>query len=268
MSHPNPSSNPTPSIPSLELFSLHGQNALITGGSRGIGAAIAIALAEAGAFICLAQRDPSNDSTINTIRSKGLKAESVSCDLANTENAKAVFQKALDVMGGQIHILVNCGGLLKRGASVDVCEADWDYLMDVNLKSLFLICQSAGRHMIPLQRGKIINIASLNSFIGGDQVAPYTASKGGVAQLTKALSNEWAKHNIQVNALAPGFIATDMNSDLRSSAEIFDQRANRTPAKRWGAPADFAGPAVFLASRASQYVCGEVLVVDGGVLCS
>ncbi|KAK7417871.1 hypothetical protein QQX98_004346 [Neonectria punicea] len=170
---------PTPNVPALDLFSLKGKNALVTGGSRGIGAAMAHALSDAGASLCLAQRDVSNTATADAIRAKGTRVEIVSCDLTSMGDVKGVFQKALDVL-------------------------------DVNLQALFFICQSAGQHMIPRKTGKIVNVASINSFIGGEIITSYSASKGAVAQLTKALSNEWAKHNIQVNAIAPGSIATDM----------------------------------------------------------
>ncbi|KAM5350765.1 hypothetical protein ACJ41O_007270 [Fusarium nematophilum] len=201
---------PTPDVPSPALFSVKGKNALITGGSRGIGRAMAVALAEAGASICIAQRDLANTETADIIRSNGGQVQTVQCDLSNMTDAKGVFQRALDLMDGRIDILINCGGLLKRKETILVTEEDWDSVVDVNLKALFLICQEAGMHMIPRRQGKIVNVASLNSFIGGEIVASYAASKGAVSQLTKALSNEWAKYNIQVNAIAPGSIATDM----------------------------------------------------------
>ncbi|KAF7556198.1 hypothetical protein G7Z17_g1625 [Cylindrodendrum hubeiense] len=257
---------PTPDVHALELFSLKGKNALITGGSRGIGAAMAHALADAGASICIAQRDVSNTTVADAIRAKGGKAEIIQCDLTKMDEVKAVFQKALDVLDDRIDILINCGGLLKRKETILVTEEDWDSVIDVNLKALFFICQAAGRHMVPRKSGKIINVSSLNAFIGGEIVASYASSKGAVSQLTKALSNEWAKYNIQVNAIAPGSIATDINTDLRSDPQQYAARIARCPAGRWGAPADFAGPALFLSSNASQYVTGEVLVVDGGHL--
>ncbi|KAL6366026.1 hypothetical protein LRP88_00119 [Fusarium phalaenopsidis] len=255
----------TPQIPALDLFSLSGKNAFVTGGSRGIGAAIAIALADVGASVCIAQRDTTNTDTADAIRDRGARAEIVSCDLGDMDAVKGVFQQALDAMEGRIDILVNCGGILKRKEVLSVSEEEWD-VMDVNLKALFFLCQAAGRHMVPRRSGKIVNIASINSFIGGENYAPYSSSKGGVSQLTKALSNEWAKHNVQVNAIAPGYVATDMNTALRPNAEITAAAITGCPAGRWGTPADYAGPAVFLCSDAAQYVTGEVLVVDGGLL--
>ncbi|KPM41820.1 hypothetical protein AK830_g4710 [Neonectria ditissima] len=243
---------PTPDVPALDLFSLKGKNALITGGSRGIGAAMAHALADAGASICIAQRDVSNTTVADAIRAKGTKVEIVHCDLTNMEDAKGVFQKALDVLDDRIDILVNCGGLLKRKEALLIDEEEWDSVLGVNLKALFFVCQAAGRHMIPRRTGKIVNVASIYSFIAGGIVASYVASKGGVSQLTKALSNEWAKYNIQVNAIAPGSIATEMNEKLREDTEQYESRIARCPAGRWGTPADFAGPTVFLCSNASH----------------
>ncbi|KAF2191623.1 NAD(P)-binding protein, partial [Zopfia rhizophila CBS 207.26] len=221
---------------------------------------------EAGALICIAQRDMRNTSTADRIRAKGAKAEIVQCDLRDMEDAKGVFQKALDNMDGRIDITVNCGGLLMRKGSVDISQEEWDSVVDISLKALFFICQAAGRHMIPLRQGKIVNIASLNSFIGGEMVASNCASKGGVSRLTEALSNEWAKYKILVNAIAPGSVATDINTDLRADTKQYAARLASCLAAGWGAPADVAGPAVFLCSAASQYVTGEVLVVDGGHL--
>jgi len=251
------------------LFSLAGKNVLITGASRGIGAACAIALAEAGASICLVQRPPSEDvepnvKTLNAILALGVTAKTVYCDLDDMDAVKHVFQTALDVMGGQIHILVNCAGIQRRWPSVDFPESDWDKVLDVNLKAVWLLCQAAGRHMIPLRRGKIINFCSLLTFQGGLTVPAYAAAKGALGQVTKALSNEWSQHNIQVNGICPGYIATDMNEKLLNDPVRLRQISERIPAGRWGEPKDFAGPVVFLASDASQYVCGELLVVDGG----
>ncbi|SPO07629.1 related to 2-deoxy-D-gluconate 3-dehydrogenase [Cephalotrichum gorgonifer] len=258
----------SPDVSSMDLFSLQGKNVLITGGSRGIGAAMAVALAQAGASICLAQRDVSNTATADQVRKLGRRVVVLPCDLRDMQQSKLIFDRALEAMDGRIDVLVNCGGLLQRKDSVDVMEEDWDNILDVNLKALFFICQAAGRHMIPRRQGKILNVASLNSFIGGNRVVSYAASKGAVTQVTKALSNEWAKHNIQVNAIAPGSIATDINTDLRSDPQQYAARVARCPAGRWGAPADFAGPAVFLCSAASQYITGEVLVIDGGQMAS
>lgn len=260
---------PTPSMPSPSLFDLAGRHVLITGASRGIGAACAIALAQAGAALCLVLREPQGDAppnldTVNVIRELGATAEVVHCDLNNLDAVKGVFQRALDVMGGRIDILVNCAGIQRRSPSLDFLETDWDDVLDVNLKSVWLLSQAAGRHMVPRRQGKIINFCSLLTFQGGVTVPAYAAAKGALGQLTKALSNEWSQYNVQVNGICPGYIATDMNEKLLTDPVRLRQITERIPAARWGDPLDFAGPIIFLASRASQYVCGELLVVDGG----
>jgi len=258
--------DPSPNVLSPQLFSLAGQNVLITGATRGIGAACALALAQAGASICLVQRESQiqNLETFNFIKALGSKVEIVHCDLGDLDAVKGVFKKALDVMGGQIHCLVNCAGIQRRSPAVDFSESDWDDVLNVNLKSVWLLSQAAGQHMVPLRRGKIINFGSLLTFQGGLTVPAYAAAKGAMGQLTKALSNEWSAHNVQVNAICPGYIATDMNEKLLADPVRLRQISERIPAGRWGTPSDFAGPVVFLASSASQYVCGELLVVDGG----
>lgn len=258
------STAPTPAVPVPQLFSLAGQAAVITGGTRGIGAACAIALAEAGADVCLVQRDESNTATRDTIRALGRRAEIAVCDLADLAAVRTVFDRALELMGGQVHIMVNCGGIQRRAPAVDFPESDWDEVINVNLKAVWLLSQAAGRHMVAKGRGKIINFGSLLSFQGGITVPAYAAAKGGLSQLTKALSNEWSKSNVQVNAICPGYIATDMNEKLLADPTRLRQISERIPAGRWGDPKDFAGPTVFLASAASSYVSGELLVVDGG----
>ncbi|TRM70586.1 hypothetical protein BD626DRAFT_544857 [Schizophyllum amplum] len=261
--------DPTPALKALDLFSLAGKKALVTGGTRGIGAAMAIALAEAGADICLVMREPAPGtqptmSTPDAIRALGRRVEIVHCDLADLTAVKGIFEKALAAMGGEIDILINCAGIQRRAPAVDFSEQDWDDVINVNLKSVWLLAQQAGRHMVPRRRGKIINICSLVTFQGGLTVPAYAAAKGGLGNLTKALSNEWAAHNIQVNGICPGYIATDMNEKLLKDPVRLRQISERIPAGRWGDPKDFAGPVVFLASDACQYVSGELLLVDGG----
>ncbi|KAI0367389.1 NAD(P)-binding protein [Pilatotrama ljubarskyi] len=261
--------DPTPAVPAPQLFSLAGHNVLITGATRGIGAACAVALAEAGANICLVRRPSAgatqtNDDTINAIAALGCTVKTVECDLADLDAVKGLFQRALDAMGGEIHVLVNCAGIQRRSPAVQFPESDWDDVLNVNLKSVWLLSQSAGQHMVPRRRGKIINFCSLLTFQGGFTVPAYAAAKGALGQLTKALSNEWSKDNVQVNGICPGYIATDMNEKLLKDPVRLRQISERIPAGRWGEPRDFAGPVVFLASAASQYVCGELLVVDGG----
>ncbi|KAL4244435.1 short-chain dehydrogenases/reductases (SDR) family protein [Abortiporus biennis] len=249
----------------MDLFNLKGKVALVTGTTRGIGAAAAIGLAEAGASLCLVQRPGStNLDTFNKIKALGNTVHVVDCDLSDMDAVKTLFDRALEAMGGEIHILVNCAGIQRRAPAVDFPEQDWDDVISVNLKSCWLLSQSAGRHMVPLKRGKIINFCSLLTFQGGFTVPAYASSKGALGQLTKALSNEWSAENVQVNGIVPGYINTDMNANLLSNPTRLRQISERIPAGRWGEPDDFKGPVVFLASKASDYVCGELVVVDGG----
>ncbi|KAG8748552.1 hypothetical protein FRC10_003686 [Ceratobasidium sp. 414] len=241
----------TPAVGVSQLFSLAGQTAVVTGGTR-------------GADVCIVQRDESNTATRDAARALGRRAEIVVCDLADLPAVKTVFDRAVELMGGQVHIMVNCGGIQRRAPAVEFPEDYWDEVISVNLKAVWLLSQAAGRHMVAKGRGKIINFGSLMCFQGGITVPAYAAAKGGISQLTKALSNEWSKHNVQVNAICPGYIATDMNEKLLADPARLRQISERIPAGRWGEPVDFAGPTVFLASAASQYVSGELLVVDGG----
>ncbi|KAF7763578.1 hypothetical protein Agabi119p4_8115 [Agaricus bisporus var. burnettii] len=258
----------SPALPAPALFDLAGCNVLITGATRGIGAACALALAEAGANICLVQRPTAdaveNKETYNGIIACGASATILHCNLEDMDQVRGLFPRALEAMGGNIHILVNCAGIQRRHPAVAFPEADWDDVININLKVCWILAQAAGQHMVPLRRGKIINICSLLTFQGGITVPAYAAAKGALGQLTKALSNEWSRHNVQVNGICPGYIATDMNEKLLADPVRLRQITERIPAGRWGTPKDFAGPAVFLSSRASQYVCGEMLVVDGG----
>ncbi|KAJ9295082.1 hypothetical protein DTO271G3_6252 [Paecilomyces variotii] len=253
------------------LFSLSGRTALVTGGTRGIGQAMAVALAEAGADIILVQRDESNTTTRDEITRLGRKATIHVAELSNRESVKAIIP-ALQKQGIKPDILLNCAGIQRRHPSEKFPDDDWDEVLQVNLTSVFTLSRDFGAYLLSRgasefpsgRRGSIINVASLLSFQGGITVPAYAASKGGVAQLTKALSNEWVSKGITVNAIAPGYIDTDMNVAL-----INDQNRNagimaRIPAGRWGKPEDFKGIVVFLASRASDYVSGEVICVDGG----
>ncbi|KAK0203746.1 hypothetical protein DFS33DRAFT_1374170 [Desarmillaria ectypa] len=248
------------------MFSLQGKTALITGGSRGIGSACAIELAKAGAHVCLVLRPTTTTShTIDTLKELNLSYTTVPCDLDDLPAVRTLFSRALDIVPShEIHILVNCAGIQRRSPAVSFSEEDWDAVITVNLKSVWLLCQAAGQHMVPLKRGKIINFASLLTFQGGLTVPAYAAAKGAVGQLTKALSNEWSSANVQVNAIAPGYIETDMNEALLASPTRLPQISQRIPAGRWGKPEDLTGPCTFLASDASNYVCGEILTVDGG----
>jgi 2-deoxy-D-gluconate 3-dehydrogenase len=247
----------------LDAFKLDGKVALVTGASAGLGAAIAIALAEAGADVACHGNSRAPDATCEAVTSRGRRALAVSGNLQNREVPRRLVETTLGEFG-RIDILINNAGTIRRAAAVDYSEEDWDVVIEVNLSSVFRLSQLAGRHMIERGRGKIVNIASLLSFQGGITVPAYAASKGGVAQLTKALANEWAARGVNVNAIAPGYMRTDNTLRLQRDETRNRQILERIPAARWGEPADLAGAAVFLASPASDYLHGHVMVVDGG----
>jgi 2-deoxy-D-gluconate 3-dehydrogenase len=247
----------------LERFCLDGRVALVTGSASGLGAAIALALAEAGASVaCHGNRRPADD-TSERIRALGRESRSFTADLSALDGAELLFEAVRSAMNAP-DILVNNAGTIYRAPAEDYDLQAWMTVMQVNLNSAFRLSQLAGRNMLKRRQGKIINIASLLSFQGGIRVPAYAASKGGLAQLTKALANEWAAHNIQINAIAPGYFRTDNTQALQKDEVRNRQILERIPAGRWGEPEDIAGAAVFLASPASDYVTGEVLVVDGG----
>ena len=245
-------------------FDLSGRVAIVTGANTGIGQGIALALAGAGADIALVGRSPAEE-TAEKIRETGRRAAIIGADLSTIAPVGDLVSRTLDELGG-LDILVNNAGIIRRADSVDFTEADWDAVIDTNLKTLFFLCQAAGRHMIAQGRGKIINIASMLSFQGGIRVPSYTASKSGVAGLTRLLANEWAAKGVNVNAIAPGYIATNNTTALQADEVRNRQILERIPAGRWGDPSDLAGAAVFLASSASDYVQGHILAVDGGWL--
>jgi 2-deoxy-D-gluconate 3-dehydrogenase len=246
-------------------FELSGRTALVTGANTGIGQAIAVALAQAGANIVVAGRT-APDETAVAVAATGRTFDAITADLSDAANAGEVVRQAT-TRGLAIDILVNNAGIIRRSDALEFTEADWDAVIDVNLKSVFFLCQAAAREMIGRGRGgKIINIASMLSFQGGIRVASYTASKSGVAGLTKLLANEWAGKGINVNAIAPGYVATNNTAALRADEGRNRDILARIPAGRWAQPADIAGAAVFLASAAADYVHGAVIPVDGGWL--
>jgi 2-dehydro-3-deoxy-D-gluconate 5-dehydrogenase len=247
-----------------ELFDLTGKIAIITGASRGIGRGAAVALAGAGAHVVCVGRDRSAlEDTLKLV--PGSNASLVEADVTHPDQMVAVVDATLR-QHEKIDILVNNAGIIRRSPAIDYSGEDWNDVIDTNLNAVFGWSQAVGKSMIERGSGKIINIASLLSFTGGINVAAYAAAKGGVAQLTKALSNEWAKYNVQVNAIAPGYIITDATAALRNNAERSKQLLSRIPAGRWGEPEDLAGAFLFLASSASDYVNGHILTVDGGYL--
>lgn len=247
----------------LDRFRLDGRLALVTGAASGLGAAIALALAEAGASVaCHGNRRPAGE-TSERIRSLGCESQSFAADISEPDGAGSLYA-AVSAEMGEPSILVNNAGMIYRERAEEYDASVWMKVLQVNLNSVFSLCQLAGRAMLERREGKIINIASLLSFQGGIRVPAYAASKGGVAQITKALANEWADRNVQVNAIAPGYFRTQNTSALQADEIRNRQILERIPAGRWGEPEDIAGAAVFLASSASDYVTGEVLVVDGG----
>ncbi len=245
-------------------FDLTGKVAVVTGANTGIGQAIAIALAEAGADVACVGRTPAED-TVAKIRALGRKAEIVSADLSTIEPVQRVVDETIAKLGG-LDILINNAGIIRRADAVDFSEADWDAVIDTNLKSVFFLCQAAGRHMIANGGGKIVNIASMLTFQGGIRVPSYTASKSGIGGLTKLLANEWAAKGINVNAIAPGYIATNNTAALQADEERNASILGRIPAGKWGDASDLGGAAVFLSSAAANYVQGHILAVDGGWL--
>ncbi len=245
-------------------FDLSGRVAAVTGANTGIGRGIAEALARAGADIAAIGRSDPRE-TLEAVKALGRRGNWVNADLGAKPDYGAIVGEIVAKLGG-LDILVNNAGIIRRNNAIDFSEADWDAVLDVNLKAVFFLSQAAARHMIPSGGGKIINIASMLSFQGGIRVPSYTASKSGVAGLTKLLANEWAASGINVNAIAPGYFATNntaaLQADVKRNAEILA----RIPAGRWGKPEDLGGAAVFLASSAASYVHGITLPVDGGWL--
>jgi 2-deoxy-D-gluconate 3-dehydrogenase len=243
-------------------FDLSGKRAVVTGAGRGLGRGVALGLAEAGADLVLIGRPDSQTETEKAVRDLGRDVDVVELDLGDHAAIAAVGARVSERY--EVDILVNNAGIIDRHDTVDVTEDSWNAVLDVNLSGLFFLTQQLGGPMVERGRGKIVNIASLLSFQGGIRVVSYTASKHGVAGLTKALANEWGPHGVQVNAIAPGYMATDNTQALRDDPDRARAILDRIPAGRWGTPDDIAGTAVFLSSAAADYVNGHVLVVDGG----
>ncbi|WP_457089651.1 2-dehydro-3-deoxy-D-gluconate 5-dehydrogenase KduD [Microvirga sp. P5_D2] len=247
------------------FFDLQGKNAVVTGANTGIGQAIAVALAKAGASVVGIGRS-SLDETQAQVLATGAKFHAVHADLSTLEPVERIMNAAEEA-GDRVDILVNNAGIIRRNDSIDFTEADWDDVMNVNLKTTFFLAQAAARRMLKDGRGgKIINIASLLSFQGGIRVPSYTASKSGLAGLTRLLANEWAAKGINVNAIAPGYIETNNTEALRQDQKRSTEILSRIPAGRWGQPEDIGGTAVFLSSQAANYIHGVILPVDGGWL--
>lgn len=246
----------------LDYFSLMGKTALVTGARTGIGQAISVGLASAGAHVLLLGHRDNLGDTKKLIEEAGGTYETILIDLSKVESIKENLQPLLEKHN--IDILVNNAGVIHREPAAEFSEQEWQRVMDVNINAVFVLSQEIGKAMLESESGKIINIASLLSFQGGLFVPAYTASKHAVAGLTKALANEWAGKGVQVNAIAPGYIETNNTEAIRKDAERNESILSRIPAGRWGNPEDLVGAAVFLASRASDYVNGHVVTVDGG----
>jgi 2-dehydro-3-deoxy-D-gluconate 5-dehydrogenase len=243
-------------------FDLTGRVALVTGASRGLGAAIARALAAAGADVALHASEREPTATLTAIGSR-VRAVALVADLQDRAQTDTLVPQTIERLG-RLDILVNNAGIIRRADADHYADDDWDAVLEIDLTSTFRLSRAAGRHMIANGRGKIINVSSLLAFQGGIRVPAYAAAKGGVAQLTKALANEWAGRGVNVNGIAPGYMRTDNTRALYDDEVRREQITARIPAGRWGVPEDLGGAAVFLASPASDYVHGHVLVVDGG----
>ncbi|WP_312118810.1 2-dehydro-3-deoxy-D-gluconate 5-dehydrogenase KduD [Kosakonia cowanii] len=249
----------------LDAFKLTGKVALVTGCDTGLGQGMATGLAEAGCDIVGVNRKIPHE-TAQRVEALGRRFHAIQADLRDQQQLTSIVDEAVAKMG-HLDILINNAGTIRRCDAIDFSEKDWDEVMDLNLKSLFFLSQAAARQFIAQRSGgKIINIASMLSYQGGIRVPSYTASKSGVMGLTRLLANEWAKHNINVNAIAPGYMATNNTQQLREDAERNQEILDRIPAGRWGTPEDLQGAAVFLASSAADYINGYTLAVDGGWL--
>jgi len=249
----------------LDKFRLDGKIALVTGSSRGLGAAIAVAFAQAGARLAIHGSKQVPTATQRELQAMGAESLALVGDVSDANVCAMLVEETVRHFGA-IDILVNNAGIIRRAPAAETSEEDWMAVIAVNLNSVFRLTQLAGRHMLKRGSGKIINIASLLTFQGGILVPAYAAAKGAVGQLTKAFANEWASKGVNVNAIAPGYMDTDNTEALRNNHERARQILERIPAGRWGQPDDLAGAAVFLASAASDYVNGHILVVDGGWL--
>ena len=250
----------------MTLFDVADRKAIVTGGTRGLGHGMAEALLEQGAEVVVFGSGETATKVAEAFQTRGLRCHGLAVDLADDASRRDGFDRALEKLGGRLDILVNSAGVQRRHKSEAFPLDDWSAVIEVNLTAVFALCQMAGRVMLDQGHGKIINVASLLSFFGGYTVPAYAASKGGVAQLTKALANEWAGRGINVNALAPGYMATEMNTALIADAGRNAEISARIPAHRWGTADDMKGPLLFLASSASDYVNGAVIPVDGGYL--
>lgn len=250
----------------MKLFSLDNKVAVITGGNRGLGRSMALALADAGADIVIVGRnEEKNNEVVEEIREKGRKAVSFPTDLRDISAINNMVEEVIQEFG-RLDVLVNNAGVSHTQFALDISESDWDKVMDLNVKSLFFCCQAAGRVMKRQGNGKIINLASVAGAVGDLGIATYTASKAAVINLTRSLALEWVRYGIQVNAIGPAYIETDMNSEALSNPKVLNKIVKKTPMKRLGEPDELAGAVILLASDASSYITGQTIFVDGGWL--
>jgi 2-deoxy-D-gluconate 3-dehydrogenase len=250
----------------VNLFDLSGKKAIVTGAAGGLGRGMVEGLLEAGAEVVIIDISEKVHLTVEDLAATGAKIHAVQGDLSDRRKLKEVFEKAVKLLDGTLDIIINCAGIQRRNKCEEFTLEDWDAVLEMNLTTVFILSQLAGRIMLKQGKGKIINMASMLSFFGGYTVPAYAASKGGVAQLTKALSNEWAGKGINVNAIAPGYMDTSMNTAIINNTNRNQEILRRIPAGRWGCPSDLKGVAVFLASSASDYLDGAIIPLDGGYL--
>lgn len=249
----------------LDKFSLAGKVAIVTGASRGLGQGMAVGLAEAGADVVAVASGDGVQETAEKIRALGRKCVAIKADLISIEPIPGIIEKTLQEFG-KLDILINCAGIIRRAPAIEFSEKDWDDVININQKTLFFMCQAAAKEMVKQKKGKIINIASMLTFQGGVIVPSYAASKSAVAGITRALANEWAPLGLNVNAIAPGYMATEMTSALQNDPNRAPAILSRIPQGRWGSPEDMKGAAVFLASEASDYLQAHIITIDGGWL--
>lgn len=250
----------------LDAFRLDGKVAIVTGATRGLGRGMAVALAQAGADIAGVSQSADAPETAAAVQAAGKRYLHIQADLQSTAPIERIISMSLGGLG-RVDILVNNAGIIRRNDALDFTEQEWDEVIDTNLKTAFFLSQAVARQFIRQgSGGKIVNIASMLSFQGGIRVPSYTASKGGIKSLTMLLANEWARHGININAIAPGYMATDNTAQLRADEERHREILARIPAGRWGSAEDLGGAVVFLSSQASNYVNGYTIAVDGGWL--
>ncbi|VBB07293.1 short-chain dehydrogenase/reductase sdr [Lucifera butyrica] len=250
----------------MNLFNIEGKKAIVTGGSRGLGHGMAEGLLEAGCEVAIVGSSDTVFAAAEDFSKKGYPCYGVKADLRDRQENYRAFAGCLAALGGDLDILVTAAGIQRRHSAEEFPIEEWDEVLNINLNSVFILCQLAGRIMLKKGYGKIINVASMVSFFGGQTVPAYSAAKGGVTQLTKELSNDWVGRGVNVNAIAPGYMATDMNKAIINNETRYQQISERIPAGRWGTGNDMKGTTIYLASAASDYVSGAVIPVDGGYL--